>query len=876
MKKSIAIIWKGKQQGTIQINRGKIEKIVTENGKIEKNNFSFNRDTENKLKIIFDYDVENGSHGPIVNVFTERNPFSFFIQHINKKFPVFIPEYNVIVTEGNDRRSYSQILEDIRKYCGMSKLKEIESSEETSYEMVEEKLRKLRGHLWLGISRDIRIFEIVFPDPDRITMQILPKYHGFGIWIEELGEIEDRNKKMYGSNLVYNLNFGRGCGCLQELKRYLLKGYLPILCGSLQDEGINYNFTMFVTLENKSLKAENIRGSHFLVADGFGAGHRFTEKQQEIFNNLVEKEILREEEIVLFLKIEAINKKNLPGYAYFHIPYPNTSSNYKIENGLAKFSEDRVFAVITINSSPLEKQEFTVFLQPGEKVEIIMKIPHKPIPLKRAISLMTQSFEERKNECIEFWEKKIESAAKINLPEGIIENMIKSGIIHLDLISYGIEPDKPVAPCVGVYCPIGSESSPIIQFFDTIGWHKLAERAIQYFIEKQHEDGFMQNFDGYMLETGAVLWTMGEHFRYTKDKEWVRKIKSSIIRAANYIIQWIEKNKIEDFYGRGYGMINGKVGDPEDPYHIFMLNGYAYLGLDRASEMLKAINDIEWRKIKKYAKQLKKNIRNSFFSAMARSPVVPLGDGTWVPTVPPWPEYDGLLIQYSDSEKWFTHGSFVTRDSLVGPLYLIFQEVIEPDELAADFMIKYHVEHLYKKNVAFSQPYYSRHPVIHLKRDEVKSFLMAYYNCFPAIIDRETGTFWEHFFYASPHKTHEEAWFLMETRWMLCMENKNILSIFPGIPRKWLENGNVIKIRNLSTYFGKINVELISCISNNNIYVKIMCEWKKKPGKIHLRIPHPYKIFPKKVKVSEGKYNIEKETITLENFKESIEVSIEF
>jgi hypothetical protein len=77
MKKSIAIIWKGKQQGTIQINRGKIEKIVTENGKIEKNNFSFNRDTENKLKIIFDYDVENGSHGPIVNVFTERNPFSF-------------------------------------------------------------------------------------------------------------------------------------------------------------------------------------------------------------------------------------------------------------------------------------------------------------------------------------------------------------------------------------------------------------------------------------------------------------------------------------------------------------------------------------------------------------------------------------------------------------------------------------------------------------------------------------------------------------------------------------------------------------------------------------------------------------------------------
>ncbi len=45
-----------------------------------------------------------------------------------------------------------------------------------------------------------------------------------------------------------------------------------------------------------------------------------------------------------------------------------------------------------------------------------------------------------------------------------------------------------------------------------------------YFIEKQHKDGFMQYFGEYMLETGAVLWDIGEHYRYTKDLEWIRII----------------------------------------------------------------------------------------------------------------------------------------------------------------------------------------------------------------------------------------------------------------------------------------------------------------------------------------------------------------
>ena len=35
----------------------------------------------------------------------------------------------------------------------------------------------------------------------------------------------------------------------------------------------------------------------------------------------------------------------------------------------------------------------------------------------------------------------------------------------------------------------------------------------------------MQNFGGYMLETEAALWSLGEHFRYTRDLDWVMAIR---------------------------------------------------------------------------------------------------------------------------------------------------------------------------------------------------------------------------------------------------------------------------------------------------------------------------------------------------------------
>src|SRR5690606_4286208 len=352
--------------------------------------------------------------------------------------------------------------------------------------------------------------------------------------------------------------------------------------------------------------------------------------------------------------------------------------------------------------------------------------------------------------------------------------------------------ESTLAPNIGVYSPIGTESAPIIQFYASMGWNDIAKRSINYFLEKQHEDGFIQNFGGYMVETGAALWTIGEYFRYNNDENWVIENKDKFIKSCNYLIDWRNRNKKPELKGRGYGMIDGKVADPEDQYHQFMLNGYGYLGVQRISEMLKKIDPSESERLEREAEGWKSDIRESFFTSMGNSPVVPLGDGTWSPTVPPWPSKIGPRALYVEDQNFWSHGTFTVSDAMLGPLYLIFCEVIDPNEVASTMMLNYHSELFYQGNSAFSQPYYSRHNWLQAKLGMVKPFLNTYYHTMAAHADRETYTFWEHLYRVSQHKTHEEAWFLMETRWMLYMEEGDTLSLLKTIPRAWMEDGKVL------------------------------------------------------------------------------------
>ena len=872
----IAVVFDSKNiVGDIYVHNGKLEKLSASGGIVNGSGFNFKDVSNARLTIsLKSISIEVGAHQTVVTVNTSLNPFSFNLRDIHSTTPVFIPEFRVAVIPANDSRNYDDVAADIADKKLISDFDRLELEPEESYENAGRFNREQYCPTWLGVGRDMRLFRTGYQEYFGYWGYIQPCYHSFA---QSLPESKDLSYQIF-------FEIGAGANCRPKIKRRLDQGVLPILLGVQEEGELSYHITMFASLETKPVSNKNIIGSDWKAAYANTNFNMLSQEDRAGLSDLLRKEMReRDEETVCCLRVEAVNSGQTPNFAFFkaghYIPFRTNTSEIpanSFKNGFSTLDDiNKIYAVNRINGCPMKDSEMAVLIQPGEKTVFDLLVPHSPISPERAEKLLKFDFEKHLSACQKFWNDKLATAAAIELPEKVINESIQAGLLHCDLTTLGQEPDGPALATIGWYAPIGTESSPIIQFFDSMGWHKLAERSIQFFLERQLENGFIQNFNNYESETGALLWTMGEHFRYTSDTQWLEKISKNIIRACDYLLNWRNKNKKPEFLEKGfYGLLDGKTADPDDFYHSFFLNAGTYVGLSRAAEMLKFTESGYAVMLSEELKAYKKDIINAVYFCQKHAPVIPLGDGSWAPALPPWVEYHGRLSLYADGENCFTHGSFLSRDTLIGAMWLIISEVLEPNEQASDFLIKTNQYPATVKNAGLSQPYYCRHDFAHLKRGEVKKFLKTFYNQLSALHDRETYSFWEHYYRLGEHKTHEEAWFLMQVRWMLYLEENTVLSLLKGIPRRWLENGKKIVLDKVKSYFGTISLNVISSVNDNFICANFVCHSNNPPSEVRLRLPHPDG--HKAVHCEGGTYDSLSETISVITNTKRIKIKISF
>jgi hypothetical protein len=873
---AVAVLWRdGIIAGRVEIVRGELAEVQAQakGASARGDAFRFRHPGEARLLVgISGSRTGPGSDPTVVRIASDRHPFSFLLRDVHSGYPMLVPEYGVVVTRADDLRNYREIESEIRSRQLKTKLQSIESEPEESYVRAAARTRQQVAPTWLGLGRDMRIFELSFSrnDVPQDAEIITPRNAAELLHLPESGD----------QPLHYLFTAGRGQSVAMNSRRWLEDGVLPILHRSLVDDDVHYHSVAFVTPEKPGMTQWASRGTDFLVADGHTAGHMFTEDQQATYHARLEAERQKDHETVLFVRTEAVNRGAVPRYAWFRTLRPGRGwwqkhpYSYDSASGVSAFSTGRAFGISRLNGLPMPQEEMAVLLLPGDTARFEFALLHQPVPVERALALSKSDFGARHRECHDFWANRNGTAAAIRVPEQRIQEMIQAGLLHLDLITYGAEPGGTLAPTIGVYAPIGTESAPIIQFCNSMGWHDEARRSLMYFIEKQHPDGLIQNFGGYMVETGAVLWSVGEYFRYTADTAWVREIAGKLLKSCDYLIEWRGRNKVPELKTRGYGLIDGKVADPEDPYRQYMLNAYACLGIERMAEVFSSIDPARAARLKTEADAWKLDIRDSFFSSVARAPLVPLGDGTWCPAMPPWPEADAPRALYLKPENFFSHGTFSVADALLGPLYLVFCGILEPAEPEALMMMRSHSELFYQHNTVFSQPYYSRHNAIQLRLGWTKPFLKTWYNTFSALADRETYTFWEHLYHASPHKTHEEAWFLMETRWMLYMEEGPVLHLLRGIPRDWMAGDARIELRQVASYFGPLDLQVTVSPAGDRAEARIRTTGNRDPEQVSIRLPHPAGLKP--VRVSGGVWDDATETVVVQPFDREAVVVVQY
>lgn len=891
-QRDVCVVWGcGPGAGTVVVHHGELLEGRFDDAPLGANGaFSQPGDVPRRLHLRLQADtLLPGAYATRICVTAATGSFTFWVRDVARQAPILLPPYRVAVTEGGDRRSYAEIVADVGALGLMTDLQRAAAAAETSYREAEEITRSVEQSILLGVSRDIRVFGMGFRDMPRSQINA----HDDGTH----GALQDRDwiqPQLHGYNMPFPGNdsrsgyfgffVGRGWGAKHRIARRLDEDVLPILHAQIVDDDVQYDSTLFVAMEQSELLPDGVRGTDWLVADRYSPGHVFTAAQEQEALRREADELDRDEEPVACWRTVACNTAGVPRYAFFHSPQPGAEPGVKVpahdyhgDEGWAVWSDSgQVFAVSRLNGQPLPQAQVAVLLAPGQAATLEFFLPHRPLPPERARALQMLDFDQRLTDCRAFWQQKLAEGAQLLLPEPRIDHQLKAGRLHLDLLLYGHEPAGALVPTIGQYPAFGSESAPIIRFLDSLGLHDQARRSLQFFLDKQQADGKMQNYGSVELETGCVLWLLGEHFRHTADRAWVQQIRPQLELACDYLQTQLRAERREELRGRGFGMLPGPVADDPDAERYFMNSGYAYLGLLRAAEMLADIDPQRSGELRAEADELRGDLRRAIHESLAAGPVVPLGDGTWSPAAAAWPGYAGPLFLAADGGEWYTHMAFTFRDSMNGPLYLVFQEVLEPDELAATQLLNVHRELMCTANVAFAQPYYSRHPFVHLRRGEVNAFLEAFYNGLAGLADRQTTTFSEIFVTPNykPHKTHEEAWFLMQARWMLYLEEDDTLRLLPGVPRAWLQAGKSIVLDRVSSYFGPVTLEVHSRLDQGQIVATVEClASDRRPRRVALRLPHPAAIAP--ARVDGGEYDRASETVLVEGGRHEVVLHFE-
>ena len=556
---------------------------------------------------------------------------------------------------------------------------------------------------------------------------------------------------------------------------------------------------------------------------------------------------------------------------------------------------------------------YGVVLKPGEKISVHAIIPGLPVPAPDAARLKGFDYDTLHRVTVKYWKDRLAEGMNAEIPDRHMQNLFNANLHHFLLVLTKDSERQEHYPNVAMlhYGSIGSESSPILQAMDMRGMHRRVRSCLQAWLSTQgdskpegdyasKEGGFYHFWPIYTIDQGGVLWALAEHYLYTRDETWLRKVGPHIVAGCDFIIR--ERHRtMKPLPGGEPPLYSGLapagcVADMRDWQYSFMLNAYFHLALKKSALVLHDVDPANAKRIASEADEYRNVIRRVLKECVAMSPVTRLLDNTGVPTVPSYLGLRGLSTDVKDSVDPDARHAYA-YDATIGPFHLLKGEVLAPNEAEVTWMLNYFEDRLFlfsplKSRVDLSematdwfnqggyeklQPYYVHYQDAYLDRDQIPHFLRGFFNTLMSIADSMTLTFQEEldFSGAQPHKTHEEAWFFHQFRFLLVKEMGNDLFLARGTPREWLGQGKRIALRKAPTYFGEVSYAVLSDVDHGRIEAEVNPPVRQRPAHLYLRLRHPEKAALKQVTVNGGawtQFNAQKEWIELPTDEKAVRV----
>jgi hypothetical protein len=859
-------------QGHISVYNGELLSVssITQNVSM-KENMSWICDGRSgaintKIKFAFNEDI-NSYDKTIATIKSTEKDFSFLIDDIEAGEKIFIKDLDVLITKSLDNIDYKEFRKTWETNHPKTLYDRIFDLPEQTYDKSWNDMpkKKARGFMPLGCDGGRQKFAVEQNGNVFCPKNFITRSRG-----------KDTDRLLWDGGTIH---YGFGFPNVEPTERHRIDGYLPMIYARWEDDDISYEQSAFATLlDGDILSGEPMQG---------------------------------DDPTILLLKVTLTNLADTSKEITLKL-----SSRCNIEETL-DIKEGFIFAtnyepkrmryfINTMGKGSLENSSYNISLAGKESHSIYIKIPFITLIESEFELVKKADYESEFPRVKKFWNDRIAKGSQITVPNEILNNFYKAHVTHM-LITDDREPNSDrYASRVGTF-PYGvfpDESIMCISDFDRRGYKKEAEERLEMLIHYQGTVGVPGTYStiegqyygaggyecgGYNKNHGWVLWGLGEHYWYHRDKEWLNRVKPSIIKACNWIINERQSTKKFDENGKKvleYGFLPaGSLEDVRDFYFWLATNAPTYWGFKNISKALIDAGHPEGKKLLKEAEDYGEDLIRGFRESKVLCPVVKLRDETWVPHFPP------RLYQRGRGFGWL-------RETLEGAIHLIRSEMLEPHSDEATWIIKDYEDNLYISDrygysvEDFERDWFSLggfsmqsnllcHTIPYLWRDEPKHFLRGYFNGFTSAFYPDICACVEH---ALPtladnngvwFKPSDEAQSTFWLRLMFIYENGNELNLGMCLPREWLEDGKHVEIERASTYFGEMGYRIDSNVSEGKIIMKLNPPTRNMPEKVNVRFRHPQEKPIKKVLVNGNEWNdfsAKKELIMLGKVDSPVEI----
>jgi hypothetical protein len=222
-------------------------------------------------------------------------------------------------------------------------------------------------------------------------------------------------------------------------------------------------------------------------------------------------------------------------------------SGIRVQRFLSGQIEQLSKTIVLTPDTPIGFVQYRLTLKPGERKELLFKLPLAPLPQSSAESelLDAASYEREHQVQTAFWTDMVQKKTPITIPEEKVQQSLLANTIYSLLAVDKVGQDYiPNVNKFQYHTYFPTDTSLMAVSLDDMGQTSVAGDILLYGIKAQHPDGSIILEHELWESFGHILWAWDRHYTLTRDQAFLARVYPSVVKSMDWEINITAKDDL--------------------------------------------------------------------------------------------------------------------------------------------------------------------------------------------------------------------------------------------------------------------------------------------------------------------------------------------